>query len=422
MSFLNITNRFSRDTIIAISLSFITGIASYVITVYTSRNLSPAGFGEYNALVSIIAMITMPFTPFFYFITDKMHHSKTEHERRRTAASFLIHFTGLAGLVVAVVVLLSGFIASNLKISAQFSMVFVELTVIFMIVTYVVSYLLIGFDRMPLYNLITYSNIPLRLLFTGLFVLLGFNLFFALLSNTLTYLIFMTLGVIFVFTRVRPHIFSVLSVAHFKLFWKDVIWAALPLVIATSLYGLSMNIDMLLVKRFLSPDDAGAYATITVLGKMLYFVPGAIMPVFYARLLKDIPRDGGRTVLFTVVLITLALVSAGLTFIVVFAQPLIVLQFTAKYASIIPLVGWYALSVLFLSITYLMYIFFIAHKRYWIVYSYAPFIVVLYFVLRARHSSLAEIVIIMLIFHAALAAYSAAAAVLLLRQKHTAHA
>lgn len=133
------------------------------------------------------------------------------------------------------------------------------------------------------------------------------------------------------------------------------------MLVIVTLFALLTNMDLAFAKSFASPDVAGQFAVVTVIGKLILFFPVAIATVVYPKLVKayvdssDAHRMGSQ-----------ALVSVlGLTFIPVVGlflvgEPLITLVFGAKYAGISGLVNIYAVGMWLYSGVYLLMYYYLA--------------------------------------------------------------
>jgi O-antigen/teichoic acid export membrane protein len=104
-------------------------------------------------------------------------------------------------------------------------------------------------------------------------------------------------------------------------------------------------LDSVLARHFLSPDDAGAYAAVTVAGRSLFWLSGSVAMV----VLPLAARRHGRapsTLLWPALAVTGVVMAAGLLVFHIAPGPLVGLVFGSRYlgaASLLPLYGWAAL-------------------------------------------------------------------------------
>ncbi len=118
----------------------------------------------------------------------------------------------------------------------------------------------------------------LKLILTIIFLKIGFGVTGAL-GGFLASLVIITAITIFPLKRFLNFGKIVCEGINFK----EIVYYLLPVAIAMFCYVGLVNLDMILVKYFFSPEDAGLYSLAQVAGKIFLFIPGAISLVMFPR-------------------------------------------------------------------------------------------------------------------------------------------
>lgn len=138
---------------------------------------------------------------------------------------------------------------------------------------------------------------------------------------------------------------------------------------AALMSGLSvtvfLSLDVLLAKHYLSADDAGRYALLSLVGKMIFFF-GSLLNVFIVTFVsraegegKD-PAESFKKIFYGMLSLTLS-AGAGLY---LFGSFLIPLFFGARAVEILPYVGRYSLALALFTISATIVTYQLARKRY----------------------------------------------------------
>jgi O-antigen/teichoic acid export membrane protein len=177
-------------------------------------------------------------------------------------------------------------------------------------------------------------------------VLLGFQVFGALVSSALG-----ALAVFFLLLRKR----NLLAEAYnrrkqhntsgegFGSITSKVFFITIPT-------GFFLELDLLLAKRFFSPEEAGIFAAATLIGKGLLMFSIIASTVIYPRLVEEKLSKRGISAFLLGVGITLLIFIPGGIFLKIFGQPVVALLFGDKYTAVVGLVHLYAIALIPLAI------------------------------------------------------------------------
>jgi O-antigen/teichoic acid export membrane protein len=128
-----------------------------------------------------------------------------------------------------------------------------------------------------------------------------------------------------------------------------------PVAITLLCFMLLTNIDMILVKHFFAPVEAGYYSIAQMVGKITLFLPIPVVMVMFPKLtsLEGQERRALSTLRLSLIIVAslcIATVLASLFF-----PSLIVRILSGKlYPECIPLVRFFSINMTFFSLTYLL--------------------------------------------------------------------
>jgi O-antigen/teichoic acid export membrane protein len=177
-------------------------------------------------------------------------------------------------------------------------------------------------------------------------VLLGFQVFGALMGSAVG-----ALSVFILLAGKRKHINEVYNMRKqkgsseesFSTITTKVFFIAIPT-------GFFLELDLLLAKRFFDPEEAGIYAAAALIGKGLLMFSTVASAVVYPKLVEErFSRKGLFTFLWGVG-ITLCLFASGYLFLKLFGEPFVGILFGDKYADVAGLAPLYSLSVIPLAL------------------------------------------------------------------------
>ena len=121
------------------------------------------------------------------------------------------------------------------------------------------------------------------------------------------------------------------------------------------LFTTLLNLDVVLVKHYFDPESAGYYAAAATVGKMVFFMPGAVGTLMFSRVSAQMAGGGnGVLVLRKSVLITLGLCGGMSAALFLFPGPITQLLFGSAYAQTASLVGGYSVVMTLFAVANLL--------------------------------------------------------------------
>lgn len=139
----------------------------------------------------------------------------------------------------------------------------------------------------------------------------------------------------------------------------------LQYVIAYSGYALLMNADLVLAKHFFTADEAGRYAVVAMVGRIILFLPQPIVMAMFPKVVSsgDVSRADWRTLARALVLAGL-LIGGTATICSLFAEAVLVGLSGTRSADLVPLVRLMVWGLCPLSLTFFIMNFELAQRRF----------------------------------------------------------
>lgn len=340
----------ARGSMIVLIGSTLANAGAYAYHLVVGRMLGPVSYGELASLFSFSYILNVPSLVLQTVLTKYIagFRAKNEIGKAKSLSVAMLRILSLAGLAGLVVMLpFMRMLADFLHINHPVSILFMYLTSALWLVTVVQTSLLQGFQMfvpaMVLTNVVTILRLVGGVVGAALGVvetviagfitgLAGFAAYFVPLR--------------FVYSAKG----SLTGIAR-----KDMITYSLPGAVSmlgiTSLYST----DILLAKHYLPPVEAGYYAALSVMGKIVYFASSSVSYVLFPVVAERAKEQIGSHKLVYSALLAVLGVSGAIT-VVYFAVPTLALGllFGASYYPAAPYLGWMGVFLSLYSLSYVL--------------------------------------------------------------------
>lgn len=354
------------SSLIFSAASFGVSILQYVYNLIIARGFSVSLYGEYLTSLSYIMILSVPFSALGAVIVKNVghqpHKKRSEYIRQLNAflAKQLAH-RSLFILLAGVCLFVGLWWKSNLNgLSVVFVMTMIAVT---LWQTYVYA-VLQAEKKFVTHGFLLLSIAALKVI-TGLAIvfflpnLLWIYLFFAL-TNAVGLVVAVRLT-----TRKTDHEkpskkFKNISI-KLDLTSKHVL---IPLVTTTGLIALA-NADLMLVKKFMEPENAGLYGALILMGKSIFYVLAPLVAVAYSFFTGSETRDDSQRILLLLTgLFSLAGVGAFAVY-WFFPDLIISILFGSQYLVLRSLLWWSAMYGFLYSLVMLFGHFLMAKSSWW---------------------------------------------------------
>ena len=166
------------------------------------------------------------------------------------------------------------------------------------------------------------------------------------------------------------------------------------MLVALSSITALYSADVLLVKHFFAPAEAGIYAAAALVAKLIFF---ALMPISQVMFPKVAELEAKKQSHFEVFIKSVVLVAclSAIAVAVYFIRPDFVLNllFGREYAGAIPLIGMFGLAIAVLSISYVFINYFLSAGKSGFVFVLPVFVFAEALLIWQWHRTLQQVII-----------------------------
>ena len=379
-----------RGSVVMFVASMVVNVSNFLYTAIMGRMLGPADYGVLTALTSLLYIVSVPSqslnTVTVTFVSRFFAVENRYAVWRLLRKAFL-------WLVLMSTVLITGMIIFQTE-AAQYLNIPDARLLVLLAVLVAVSFLNVlmmsvvqGLQRFSLYGMVAVAVGLTKLGLGVVLVWLGYRVVGALLA----FIGSMILPAVLL----APTLFSLRTAATVdtQATQRDVLRFALPTLIAYFGLALLINQDVVLVKRFFTPEEAGLYAALALIGKIIFFAVGAVVAVVYPMVAAQYAAHESVSSPVRLGLALISLICGGALVVYVLVPGLVVqILFGSAYTAITPLVWQIGLFLSVYSLAYALILFLLALDQVIVVFLPVLFAFVQYMVLVRYHSSLEQVV------------------------------
>ncbi len=354
---------FFRSSFVLLVTTLTAAAIHYAYQFAMGRMLGPADYGVFAALFSIIYIVHAPVQAVQLTLTKFVAEFDAKNNLGAVRNMFFsaTRIIFLISLVIFFLcILLRGAIAEFLNIS--------DSGIIFWFSFIFLGILIVAVARGVLQGMQKFKALGSNLIIEAIIkfgigvalVLAGFRVVGALMGTNISLILAFILAFAVSYKAVKQSMGEKLNTSEKSAIYKY----AVPMLIALSVVTFMYSIDVILVKHFFPPEDAGIYSAAALVAKVIFF---ALLPISQAMFPKiaelRIKREN-----YSGIFIKSVLMAAGLSAIaaaVYFMAPGFVLNllFGSAYDAAIPLIGLFGLAISLLSISYVFINYFLATGR-----------------------------------------------------------
>jgi O-antigen/teichoic acid export membrane protein len=358
-----LTDKFVRGTFVLTVVTFLSSALNYLVHPLLTRRLTIPEYGDYQALLSFLAVlgiigavITTALTKEFSVLSVT---APEEIKSLRRRAARRLFYLGI--ILFALVAVFSGFFNELFKISRPVTIVIAALSLVYTFPLVVNRALLTGRQYFSALSFSSFLDALSRLL---LIVVLVVFWPFELVGASFALGLSSLLPFIFSFWQIKrvglPTVAKDFS-GSFNKIWR---YASLVLWF-TVLSQFFYNFDMLFVKSFFSPEEAGLYGALLTIGRIVFFI-GSSVPLVMFPVIAGLKDDFSSRKYFVLAkslgLMALLAVPAAL-FISIFPEFVIKLVVGVKYLALVPFLPVFAWAMLALTLLTVLAQYFLALSR-----------------------------------------------------------
>ena len=389
-----INNRLIKTGIYLFIASLAGNVSAYFFQFYMSRKLSVADFGMLNSLLSLSAIISVPAGT--VLVVMARYVSKFNALRAIGKIKYLFYNAYikllLAGMLgVGIFVSLSGYLCDYLNINTRFPLILIGISLLISLLLPINMGILQGLQKFGYLGLSGILSGVLRLACGVLLISRGLGVNGAIVAGIIPSLVML-------FITFYPIRFLFNKAVHNdnERYTKEILLYSLPVTLSALCFTGLFNIDLVLVKHFFSPEDAGNYAAVAILGRSIFYLPGAIILAMFPMVSEShtLNKDT-HGLLNKALLFTLLLSGVGLVLFFVFPSQLMGLLMGKKFIATAPLLRIFGLAMLPFALLNILINFNLAKHSTKFVYTLVFGCLLEVFLMYLYHNTLMQVLCIM---------------------------
>jgi O-antigen/teichoic acid export membrane protein len=355
--------RFLRNNMLILVLLNSSNIFNYLFQLVAGRGLSTIDYGSFNAVNSMAVILSAPVAVLplvFSRYTVQLAESGLE-QVKRLLVDGLRAMVCIAGALFLIGLIALPWLRDFLHLDAKTPIAIMLVQLSLSLVLPVFLGVIQGLHRFTAFGLCG-SSIALGRFLSGLlFVLaLGFGINGALLSGAIGTLIAMGIGLWAVRDIIKlpgaplPHgLFSEMGKY------------SLPVFLSTTMVMALGNLDIVLVKHYCSPEEAGLYAIAAILGRIALFLPGVLIVVLFPEASKAQATGKEDARILWISLGMTAFLGGCVALVCTFwPEQIIVLLFGAKYQAGAELLTIISQAMAMLAVANVIFIYCLARSEF----------------------------------------------------------
>lgn len=387
-----VKDELTRSSAVMLAAMTLAGVLNYLYQIYMGRVLGVEDFGVFGALFAIFYMI--------------MVISKT---LATSASSFVSIFIGegkhigffligslkrmaIFGVAVSVVfIAFSGGLASLLKLPDREPVLILALILFLTWISSISIGALRGVKRFFALGFVNVSDSLFKLIIGMILVTIGFGVAGALAGVASGMLIALLISLYFL----KPYIKK--NNPHDPDFNYSSFYSySLPVLLAMFSLSVPSNVDVVLAKYYFSSIDAGLYTSVSVLGKIIIFIPTSIYIVMFPMIVEGHAMRMNTISILKKSLLFTAFLSGSVAVLYYIFPRFLIIAFGESYALALPLLAPYGLAMFFFSLTAVVMHYHLAVKNMKYIAFFAGFTLFEILLLAIFHSSMQEMVEVLL--------------------------
>lgn len=336
-------------------------IFNYLFNLFMSRNLSVS---DYGVLASIVALIGLPGYVMTAVVPTVIKFAGEYIGRKRLDLARGLFVKLYKGVLLIIILLFTGYLIFINQIAGFFKIENISLLII--------SIFIVVFSMLGLINnafiqaklafkfLVSLSLISslLKLILGVVFVLMGYSVGGAVLALLFAAILgyfysFKPLG--FVFAQ---------KTANVKINSSELINYGIPSGLALFGLALFINMDIILVKHLFSEVDAGLYAGLSLIAKVILYVSSPVGSVMFPLIVQKHAKGENTTHTFFMALLLVCGSSIILTlFYFIFPEFMIKFFLKEEYLRVSGLLGIFGVFVSLYTLSFILINFYLSIKK-----------------------------------------------------------
>ena len=387
------------NSIIIFAGTIIGSFFSYLFNMLMGRYLGPTQYGEMTALMSFLMIISVAGNA---ILTITMRYSSQLYAEnkfralKRLLSFFTKYIYILSFAVILICLVLIKPIANYFSIENLIPILIAFSSLIFGLVVLANKGFLQGTQRFSAVSFIGAIEMALRLTLGIILVKVGFQVSGALaavvLATAISYFItFWPINSLFKKAKIDK------TETDFRFDKKEIVGYSWPTLITSVLLIVAMNIDIILVKHYFPAFDAGVYAAISTIAKIILYITAPVISVMFPMISEKTTKGGKHYLIFLLSLLMVAVGSFLILGVYIIAPAKIIsILYGSSYISFFYLLPEIGMVFLLYSLINLVVNYYMVIKNFVFIWFFLIDLILMTVAIGIWHSSIIIVVRIMI--------------------------
>lgn len=349
-------------SLLVLSAQMVTNVANYGTQLLLGRLLGPEDYGAYNALMAVLVLLSIPTTTFGFLIVRNVARYDVNGQDDLIALFYkrcFVNLLILGVLLVVFVLLLQSFFHSFLHIDNKVTIFLLgPIAMVSLFIPYNLSFSQ-GLQDFRWLAISAATAGPFRFITSVIAAWIGWGVSGTLLATLVACILGWLLSSLPLRTYWRPVVRS-FTVHQRPILWGDI----LPVFISTISFVVLTQSDVIVVKHLFTAQQSGFYASAALLGKMVLYIPGAVIVSFVPMVASQRHPNKLWHLLKKALILTAFLSGTSAFFLWLMPEWILYIFFGNKYLPAAPLLKYFGISMLFMAFILVIKAYYIATSAY----------------------------------------------------------
>lgn len=391
---------FERQATFMFLATSLTNLGNYIFHVYMGRHLSPADYGIFYTLLALLMIVSIPAITIQTVITKYTSHYKTHGEYKKVRFLFL-HFLKrvslYGGIGFLIFLVFSSHIARFEQIPSRIPVVIVGFILLFSVVTPAAGGIVQGLQRFNYLGWSMISGTGLRLISGIILVTIGLGVNGALSASIVgtlfaLFIIFLPLRSLFR-EKTNERVSDPRGSLTREVDFKEIYQYSAPVILALLCFMILTNMDVVLVKHFFHPDEAGIYSAAAMVGRIILFLPMALVIVMFPKTSELYAQRKDSSMVLKKSLFYVGLLAGGAALIcLLFPRFPLWLLWGDRFQASTRLVRKFAIAMTFFDLSYILLFYQLSIRRFNFLYFVTALTILEIIAICLFHHTLSQVV------------------------------
>jgi O-antigen/teichoic acid export membrane protein len=374
--------------------SIVVNVLNLVFWLYMVRHLAPQDYGVLNTFVSVLMLFCVP-VGILQTVVTRYTSKYMAHKQPDKVKLLLSYFISIIGIFLAVILFVlivgSHYIAAFLQIDEKRLLYAVAAGIIFNSFITVTLGALAGLQRFNDVAINSIVSVISKLFFGFVLVALGLRAFGGLLGFVFSVIVGFCLSL---FQLPKGMIKLKAMADPVILDKKDIFGYFLPVGLSMLCFFALTNMDIILVKHYFPPIEAGFYSVAQMVGKIVLFVPGAVGVVMFPKIVDHHSRNESTKVILRKCLWVVGTLCGLASFFALICPAFILKVLTGHdQPQAIALVKFFAVSMSFFALINIFMIYHLSLRRMRFIYLMSAMTIIQFLGIWLFHSTLTSVLL-----------------------------